>query len=117
MKAIRSAVAKKPAKRTDASMLRVREAAPTAPTLVHMNAQGRVTLPASARRRFGLESEADLLLELEGDALVLRPSVVLLRSDAWAYTTEHRSLLRRAHRDSRAGRVRNLSERELDRQA
>ncbi len=33
--------------------------------------------------------------------------------DAWAYTPEHRLALERAHEDSRAGRVRQLSENEL----
>jgi bifunctional DNA-binding transcriptional regulator/antitoxin component of YhaV-PrlF toxin-antitoxin module len=87
------------------------------PTLIHMNAQGRVTLPASARRGLGLEGEADLQLEVDHDAIVLKPTVVLSVEDAWAYTTPHRELLKRAHADSRQGRVRSLRESELDHQA
>jgi bifunctional DNA-binding transcriptional regulator/antitoxin component of YhaV-PrlF toxin-antitoxin module len=99
------------------STLALREAVVTKPTLVHMNSQGRLTLPASARRTLGLEGEADLQLDLETHALVLKPTLVLAIEDAWAYTTEHRELLKRAHADSRGGRVRSVSERELDHQA
>ena len=48
------------------------------------------------------------------DALVLRPVITIRRDDAWAYTPEHMERLRKAHEDSRAGRVRRLSEEELD---
>jgi bifunctional DNA-binding transcriptional regulator/antitoxin component of YhaV-PrlF toxin-antitoxin module len=79
-----------------------------------MNAQGRVTLPASARRRLGLAGDADLQLEVDNHAIVLKPALVLPVEDAWAYTTPHRELLKRAHADSRQGRVRSLRESELD---
>lgn len=81
--------------------------------LVSMNSSGRITLPASARRRLGLEGEAQFEVEVSGEAIILRPAVVLPREDAWAYTPEHRRLLARAHADSREGRVRELSEDEL----
>ena len=106
---------KKAATKSDAgsSRLTLRESGPSKAGLVHMNPQGRITLPASARRRLGIAGEADLLLELEGQALVLRPTLVLAVEDAWAYTSAHRHLLRRAHADSREGRVRSVTEREL----
>ena len=100
---------------SEAAALTVREAGFQKAALVHMNQQGRITLPASARRSLGLHGEADLLLDLEGQALVLRPTVVLLVEDAWAYTSAHRKLLRRAHADSREGRVRSIAEHDLDR--
>lgn len=80
-----------------------------------MTATGRLTLPAEARRRLGLEGETELEIEVDEsqDAIILRPAVVLRREDAWAYTPEHRDLLARAHRDSREGRVRKVTEREL----
>jgi AbrB family looped-hinge helix DNA binding protein len=81
---------------------------------VTMNAAGRITLPASARRRLGLTGEAQFEVEVSGDRIILRPAVVLPREDAWAYTPEHRGLLQRAHEDSRAGRVRRLDESELE---
>lgn len=49
------------------------------------------------------------------EGLVLRPAVVLRREDAWAYTPLHRATLARAHEDSREGRVRTLTESELER--
>ncbi len=120
MKRSKKSVAKKSVAKKSSARLATsprREAVLTKPTLVHMNPQGRLTLPASARRTLGLEGEADLQLDLEAHALVLKPTVVIAVEDAWAYTPGHRELLKRAHADSRAGRVRSLSERELDRQA
>lgn len=84
---------------------------------VTMSAGGRLTLPADARHALGLEGEVEFEVEVddEHDAVVLRPTVVLRREDAWAYSPEHRHLLARAHADSREGRVRLLSESELHR--
>jgi bifunctional DNA-binding transcriptional regulator/antitoxin component of YhaV-PrlF toxin-antitoxin module len=82
--------------------------------VIHMNSQGRLTLPASARRRLGLEGEVDFQLALESHAFVLKPAVVLTLEDAWAYTAEHRELLARAHDDSRRGRVHRFTEGQLD---
>jgi len=80
-----------------------------------MNEGGRVTLPADARRRLGIEGPAEFEVEVDEieDALILRPVVALRREDAWAYTSEHRALLERAHQDSQEGRVRDLTESEL----
>lgn len=80
-----------------------------------MSRSGRLTLPAEARRLLGLDDETEFEVEVdtEGDALVLRPAVLLRREDAWAYTPEHRELLRRAHADVQDDRVRRLSEDDL----
>jgi bifunctional DNA-binding transcriptional regulator/antitoxin component of YhaV-PrlF toxin-antitoxin module len=86
-------------------------------TIVHMNATGRVTIPAGLRHALGVEGEGDFAIDVENGAVVLRPVVVLPREDAWAYSPEHRSLLERAHADSREGRVRELSEEDLSRLA
>lgn len=110
----RKSVAKK--SHAASSIGSLRDSVARTPTLIHMNAQGRVTLPASARRTLGLVGDADLQLDLNHHAFVLKPTLVLPVEDAWAYTTEHRQLLKRAHADSREGRVRSLSERELGRQ-
>ena len=81
-----------------------------------MSEGGRITLPADARRRLGVEGPAEFEVEVDEaqDALILRPVVALRREDAWAYTPEHRALLERGHRDSREGRVRELTESELE---
>lgn len=80
-----------------------------------MSRNGRLTVPAEARTALGIDEEAEFEVEvdLDSDALILRPVVVLRRADAWAYTPEHRELLGRAHADSRAGRVRTMTEQEL----
>ncbi|MHB1772060.1 MAG: AbrB/MazE/SpoVT family DNA-binding domain-containing protein [Acidimicrobiales bacterium] len=84
---------------------------------VTVSETGRLTLPAEARRALGLEGDTEVEVEVDerGDAIILRPAVVLRREDAWAYTPEHRDLLARAHGDSLAGRVRKVSEDELKR--
>lgn len=83
--------------------------------VVTMTSDGRVTIPATARRELGVEGEAQFEVDVEREAIVLRPAVVLRRADAWAYTPEHRRLLGRAHADSREGRVRRLTESQLAR--
>lgn len=85
--------------------------------IVSMNSEGRLTVPASMRRELGLEGDAQFEAEVAGGHLVLRPVVVLPLEDAWAYTPEHRRLLERAHRDSREGRVRQMTEEDLVRLA
>ncbi len=83
--------------------------------LVTMKPEGRVTIPAAARRELGVEGETQFEVDVERESIVLRPAVLLSREDAWAYTSEHRRLLAKAHRASREGRFRRLTERQLDR--
>lgn len=82
---------------------------------ISVSSTGRLTLPAEVRRELGLEGETELEVEVdvESEEIILRPAVVLRREDAWAYTPEHRTLLSRAHADSREGRVHEVSEDEL----
>lgn len=83
--------------------------------VVRMNAEGRITVPTRARKALGLSEDAEFYIETSGDSIILKPVVLLLREDAWAYTAPHRRLLEKAHQDSRKGRVRKLSERQLER--
>jgi bifunctional DNA-binding transcriptional regulator/antitoxin component of YhaV-PrlF toxin-antitoxin module len=78
-----------------------------------MNAQGRLTVPADARRALGLIGEAQFQVEIRDEGLLLRPAVLVPREDAWAYTSEHRIQLARARDDSARNRVRQLNEDEL----
>lgn len=79
-------------------------------TAVAMNAQGRLTVPAEARKALGLVGEAQFEAEVRDDGLLLRPAVLVPREDAWAYTPAHRALLAQALEDSAQGRVREMSE-------
>lgn len=83
-------------------------------SLVSMNSEGRLTVPASARRELGLDGPATFQAEIRDGVLVLHPAVVIPRDDRWAYTPEHRARLDRALEDSREGRVRDLTEDQLD---
>lgn len=82
-------------------------------TAVAMNAQGRLTVPAEARRALGLAGEAQFEAEVRDNVLLLRPALLIPREDAWAYTPEHRAMVARARDDVTHGRVRKLSEDEL----
>ncbi|MGH2810222.1 MAG: hypothetical protein ACRDIA_05005, partial [Actinomycetota bacterium] len=65
--------------------------------------------------QLGVSGETDFEVEVdpEQDAVILRPAVVLRREDAWAYTPEHRKLMAAARRDARQGRVLAATERDL----
>jgi bifunctional DNA-binding transcriptional regulator/antitoxin component of YhaV-PrlF toxin-antitoxin module len=82
-------------------------------TAVVMNSQGRLTVPAEARRELGLGGEAHFEAEIRDGELRLRPAVLVPREDAWAYTPEHRAHLARARADAAHGRTRRLGEDEL----
>lgn len=83
--------------------------------IASMSSDGRLTVPAAARKALGLAGETEFEVEVDPDqdAIILRPAVLLRREDAWAYTPEHRSVLARAHADSRKGRVKRVTEEEL----
>jgi AbrB family looped-hinge helix DNA binding protein len=82
-------------------------------TAVSMNAQGRLTVPAEARKALGLDGETQFQVEISDGGLLLRPAVLIAREDAWAYTPEHRALLARAREDATSGRTRELHEDQL----
>jgi bifunctional DNA-binding transcriptional regulator/antitoxin component of YhaV-PrlF toxin-antitoxin module len=85
-------------------------------TSITMDERGNILLPPDVLSRLGLEGDTEMEVEvdLDDDAIILRPAVLLRREDAWAYTPEHRELLRRAHDDVAAGRVRRVSKEELE---
>jgi AbrB family looped-hinge helix DNA binding protein len=78
-----------------------------------VNAEGRITLPASIRRELGIEPGATLIVETEAGRIVLRPATLVPAEDAWAYTPEHRARHAAAVASAAAGRVVQLSEDEL----
>ena len=82
-------------------------------TVVAMNAQGRVTLPASARRKLGLSDGAQLEVAVDESSITLRPAYLVPAEDAWAYTPESLASIRRALDDVRAGRIYQLSPEDL----
>lgn len=77
--------------------------------LVAMNDQGRVTIPAAARRALRLESGAQFECEVVDDAILLRPVAIVPLEDAWAFKREHLERLRR----SKGQRAYRLSEEDL----
>jgi bifunctional DNA-binding transcriptional regulator/antitoxin component of YhaV-PrlF toxin-antitoxin module len=66
---------------------------------IQMAADGRLTMPAAARRALGIEGAAHLVVDVrEGAEIVLRPAEVHLRDDSWMREPEVKSLLERARR-------------------
>lgn len=83
-------------------------------TLIAVNAQGRVTLPAEIRRELNLTDGSRLEVSLHDGRITLRPAKVIPAEDAWAYTPENRAAIRRALADVKAGRVYRVSLDELE---
>jgi len=83
-------------------------------TLVAINAQGRVTLPAAIRRRLRLGEGDQLEVAVDDERITLRPARVMVAEDAWAYTAENVTAIRRALDDIHEGRVFRMSHEDLD---
>jgi len=83
-------------------------------TIVSMNAQGRLTVPAEARKALHVEGETPFEIEVTEHEIILRPALVIPRDDAWAYTPEHLAQIEQADADARAGRIVRMTERELE---
>jgi AbrB family looped-hinge helix DNA binding protein len=82
-------------------------------TLIGVNEQGRVTLPAEVRRRLGIRAGSQLEVKVEENGIRLRPATVIPEADRWAYTPEAIASLKRGLADLKAGRVYQLTEDEL----
>ena len=83
-------------------------------SLVSVNAQGQITLPAGARRLLGLYEGSQLEVRIEGEEIRLRP-VRPVAEDDWAYTPESLRSIKRSIRDIKAGRVYGFSTDEIAR--
>jgi len=82
-------------------------------TLIAVNEQGRVTLPAEVRRRLGIRAGSQLEVKVEANGIRLRPATVIPEEDLWAYTRQAIASLKRGLADLKAGRVYQLTEAEL----
>jgi len=84
-------------------------------TTVAVNAQGRITLPADARRSLGLTDGAQLEVQVEKNEIRLRPARLVVAEDAWAYTAESLASIKRSLADIAAGRTFELTTEDLER--
>lgn len=82
---------------------------------VAVNGQGRITLPADARRSLGLTAGAELEVRVEENEIRLRPARMVIAEDAWAYTPDSLASIKRSLEDIAAGRVFALTTAELER--
>jgi AbrB family looped-hinge helix DNA binding protein len=72
---------------------------------VTVNKQGRITLPAKARRALGITGDSQLEVAVKDGALELRRTFVIPDEDRWAHTPEALASLRRGLADVKAGRT------------
>jgi AbrB family looped-hinge helix DNA binding protein len=86
-------------------------------TIITMNEQGRLTVPAAAREALHLEGASHLELEVTEDALILRPTVVVPRDDSWAYEPDHIRRVNRAREEYRQRGGQPRTEADLERLA
>jgi bifunctional DNA-binding transcriptional regulator/antitoxin component of YhaV-PrlF toxin-antitoxin module len=82
-------------------------------TVVSMNSQGRLTIPASARELLRVKGEMQFEMEVTEHEVILRPAVVIPREDAWAYRLEHVASVQRALQQIQQGRMRPATEADL----
>jgi antitoxin MazE len=69
---------------------------------------GQVTLPASVRRKLGIE-EGDLIeVMVEDDKAILLPKKIVDKSQAYFWTKEWQEAEREASEDIKAGRVKKF---------
>ncbi len=84
-------------------------------SFVTVNQQGRITLPAEARRRLGLDEGRQLEVSVDEEEIRLRPLRAVPAEDAWAYTRESIESIRRSLASIAAGRTFRASAEELER--
>jgi len=82
-------------------------------TLVAVNNQGRLTLPAAVRRQLGIGDGTQLEVTVQDHEVTLRPATLITAEDRWAYAPEAIASLKRALADVKAGYVFQLTEGEL----
>ena len=68
----------------------------TLKSLVTMNSQGSITVPAQARELLKVGPDSHFELEVTEHEMVLRPALAIRREDAWAYTPDHLASVQRA---------------------
>ena len=83
-------------------------------SVVAVNRQGRITLPVDVRRRLGIGEGTQLEVKVESNTVQLRRASVIPDEDRWAYTPAAIASLTRALADVKAGRVFELSVRDLE---
>ena len=82
-------------------------------TLVAVNRQGRLTLPADVRRHLGIGEGSQLEVRVQDRSIELRPTAIVPEEDRWAYTPAALAALKHALADIKAGYVFELSEEQL----
>ena len=73
--------------------------------LTRVRAKGQITIPDTVRRAAHIEEGDYLEMTVQGDAIILRPRVVVPKAQAWFWTSDWQSGEREASNDVAAGRT------------
>lgn len=78
------------------------------PTYSKVTRHGQITLPASVRKRLGIEEGDMVEIEVEDEKAVLMPKKLVDKSQAYFWTKRWQEGEGEADEDIRAGRVRSF---------
>ena len=73
--------------------------------LTRVRAKGQITIPDTVRRAAHIEVGDYLEMTVQGDTVVLRPRVVVPKSQAWFWTSDWQAGEREATEEIAAGRT------------
>jgi antitoxin PrlF len=79
-------------------------------TLVHLHKKGQMTLPQSVRARFDLEDGDLLEVDVQDDAIILRPKKLIDASQAYFWSESWQAGERQASADIAEGRTRQFAD-------
>lgn len=74
-------------------------------SLIRVRGKGQITLPDDIRRAVRLDEGTYLEASVDGEAIILRPKLVIDASQAWFWTDAWQAGERAASADIAAGRV------------
>jgi AbrB family looped-hinge helix DNA binding protein len=67
--------------------------------------RSQITLPAEILKKLNLKPGDSVDIDIEGDRIILKPVLVIDRSQAWFWTKEWQEMEREADEDIKNGRV------------
>ncbi|MCX6384392.1 MAG: AbrB/MazE/SpoVT family DNA-binding domain-containing protein [Actinobacteria bacterium] len=67
--------------------------------------RSQITLPAEILKKLNLKPGDSVDIDIEGDKIILKPVLVIDRSQAWFWTKEWQEMEREADEDIKNGRV------------
>lgn len=73
--------------------------------IIKLRGRSQITLPSEVVRKLKLSAGDNLDITLEGDKIVIKPVLIIDRSQAWFWSDEWQGKEKEADEDIKAGRV------------